>query len=432
MSSSPVSAVPHSLAAVRRRLTLWYAGTFLVILVMLGLGMFTVITRRFDSELEHSLGMATAGLVNAPRLSDVARIGEYVGTSERILVVLDTLGKPLSRVAPTWTAELARQAWRDQQVTSANHRVDHELILRAVARPLRALDGEGFVAIAMSDEVEVEDRYRSLIVQFAAAAGFAVLLVALGGWTVARQSMVPAERAFAHMRRFMADAAHELRTPVSVVRARAGVALRRERSTTDYVDVLGSIDREAERIGRIVDDLLTLARADAGERPIERRRVFLDDVMLDAVDAARVIAANKSQSIEVGDYEEAPVVGDAALLRQLVLILLDNAIKYTPSEGTIAIGVRASGPRALLVVTDTGIGVRPDQLPHIFERFYRGDAARTRSDSSDTLSEGAGLGLAIAQWIAAEHRGSVHLDSLASQGTTVTVSLPLAKQQPVA
>jgi signal transduction histidine kinase len=432
MTNPAASAVPHSLAAVRRRLTLWYAGTFLVILVMLGVGMFIVITRRFDQELEHSLGAATAGLVNAPHVSDVARIGEYVGTSERMIVIFDSLGTALSRVAPTWTRELARRAWREQQLVSMNHRAGHEEVLRAVARPLRALDGDGFVAVAISDEVEVEDRYRSLIVQFGAAAGFAVLLVALGGWTVARQSMVPTERAFAHMRRFMADAAHELRTPVSVVRARAGVALQRERSAGDYVDVLGSIDREAERIGRIVDDLLTLARADAGERPIERRRVFLDDVMLDAVDAARVIAGNKSQSIDVGDYEEAPVIGDAVLLRQLVLILLDNAIKYTAREGTISIGVRASGSRAVLVVTDNGGGITPDQLPHIFERFYRGDTARTRSEHSDTMSEGAGLGLAIAQWITEEHRGAVNIESLVNQGTIVTVSLPLARQQPVA
>ncbi|MEO5815084.1 MAG: ATP-binding protein [Gemmatimonadaceae bacterium] len=432
MTTPAASAVPHSLAAVRRRLTLWYAGTFLVILVLLGLGMFTVITRRFDQELERSLGAATAGLVNAPRVSDIAHLGEFVSTSERMIVLHDTLGTPLSRVAPTWTRELAARAWRQQELVSLTHRAGAEEVLRAVARPLRALDGDGFVAVALSDEVEVEDRYRSLILQFGAAAGFAVLLVALGGWTVARQSMVPAERAFAHMRRFMADAAHELRTPVSVVRARAGVALQRERSAGDYVDVLGSIDREAERIGRIVDDLLTLARADAGERPIERRRVFLDDVMLDAVDAARALAANKSQSIDIGDFEEAPVVGDAVLLRQLVLTLLDNAIKYTPRDGAISIGVRASGTRAVLVVTDNGGGITPEHLPHIFERFYRGDSARTRSEHSETMSEGAGLGLAIAQWITEEHRGAVNIESLVNQGTIVTVSLPLARQQPVA
>ncbi|MEO8337262.1 MAG: HAMP domain-containing sensor histidine kinase [bacterium] len=432
MTGPAVSAVPQSLAAVRRRLTIWYAATFLVILALLGLGMFVVITRRFDLELEQSLGAATAGLVNAPQVSDVARIGEYVGTSERMIVVLDTLGIPLSRVAPTWTRDLARSAWREQHLVSMTHLARPDEILRAVARPLRALDGGAFVAVAISDEVEVEDRYRLLIVQFSAAAGIAVLLVAVGGWAVARQAMVPAERAFAHMRRFMADAAHELRTPVSVVRARAGVALQRDRSANDYVDVLASIDREAERIGGIVDDLLTLARADAGERPVERRRVFLDDVMLDAVDAARAIATSKAQHIDVGDFEEAPVIGDAVLLRQLVLILLDNAIKYTPREGTITIGVRASGSRAVLVVSDSGGGITPQQLPHIFERFYRGDSARTRSDATETQSEGAGLGLAIAQWITEEHRGAVNIESLVNQGTIVTVSLPLARQQPVA
>jgi signal transduction histidine kinase len=173
-----------------------------------------------------------------------------------------------------------------------------------------------------------------------------------------------------------------------------------------------------------------LARADAGERRLERVRLFMDDVMLDAADAARTIASRKNVSITVSDLEEAPVTGDAMLLRQLTLILLDNAIKYTEPNGAVFTGVLADGAMARLTIRDTGIGIPEDQLPHVFERFYRGDAARTRSGTGDTISEGAGLGLSIARWIVEEHGGVIDIESIVGRGTTVTVTLPLAEGAP--
>ena len=228
------------------------------------------------------------------------------------------------------------------------------------------------------------------------------------------------------MRRFMADAAHELRTPITVVRARAEVALQRGREPETYVLALKSIEHETERLTRIVEDLLMLARADAGERPIERRRVFLDDVTSDAAGAARVIAERKAVRIDVDEFEEAAVSGDPALLRQLVMILLDNAIKFTDRGGAgVHVGVRAEASSATLTVSDTGIGIPPDQLSHVFERFYRGDPSRTRGASSDgSTSDGAGLGLSIAQWIADEHGGVIRMESQPGHGTRVVVQFP--------
>src|SRR5262249_41240457 len=152
-------------------------------------------------------------------------------------------------------------------------------------------------------------------------------------------------------------AAHELRTPLAVVRSRAEVATQRPREREEYLTALRSIERESERLGGIVEDLLMLARADSGERTLQRRRVFFDDVTLDAADAVRVIADGKSVRLEVGDFEEAPVDGDPTLLRQLVVILLDNAIKFTPSDGVVRIGVRANEVEAELSVSDTGTGI---------------------------------------------------------------------------
>ena len=355
-----------------------------------------------------------------PSISCESRIGDWP--------IADSAGLPTAGGGATldpWLQILAEGARNGAR--AATHR-DGERILRAQAAPFHSSDGRTLVAVAVADEVELEDRYTALIAEFAAASVIAAILVAIGGWIVAGQSAAPVERSMEQMRRFMADAAHELRTPLTVVRSRAEVALQRSRSPDDYVDALRGIERESIRLGRIVEDLLTLARADAGQRPIERERVFLDDVALDAAEAARVIADRKGVRLEVAEFEEAPVVGDAALLRQLGLILLDNAVKFTPPGGLVRIAVRvAPSGSPTLAVSDSGVGIGPDELPRIFERFYRGDPARTRSDGGGAgggATEGAGLGLSIAKWIAEEHRAQIFVSSRPGSGTEVRVEFP--------
>jgi signal transduction histidine kinase len=302
-------------------------------------------------------------------------------------------------------------------------------VLRAHAEAFRLATGQPLIAIAAADEIELEDRYAPLIAAFGAAAIVALVLVAAGGWFLARQTTAPVERAIEHMRRFMADAAHELRTPITVVRSRAEIALQREREPGDYARALRGIEQEAIRLGRIVEDLLMLARADTGERPIERQRVFLDDITLDAADAARSVAERKHVMLVVDSFEEAAVLGDADLLRQLVMILLDNAVKFTEPNGSVRVGVSAVAGRATLTVRDTGVGITSGELQHVFERFYRSDLSRSRGASRDTSSSaGAGLGLSIAQWIADEHGASIEIESQPRQGTAVVVQFPVAEQ----
>jgi signal transduction histidine kinase len=253
----------------------------------------------------------------------------------------------------------------------------------------------------------------------------AVVLVAFGGSFLVQKSLLPVERSIAHMRRFMADAAHEMRTPLTVIRSRAEVALLKPREVGEYVDAMRGVEAETQRLGRIVEDLLTLARADAGERSVERRRVFLDDIVSDAAGAARAMAQARGVELTVDEFEESAVEGDAALLRQLAMLLLDNAVKFTPAGGHVSLRVGTVDGRSTLTVEDNGPGISTDQLPYIFDRFYRGDLARSRGIIGSS-ADGAGLGLAIAKWIVEAHDAEIRVHSAAGAGTRMSVIFPPA------
>jgi signal transduction histidine kinase len=416
------------LARLRLGLTAWYLATFGAILVLLGSGLFVVISRQFARQLDDSLHDATVELVRAARIREmesrtargqVVDAVEELHIPERTLYLFDAKGRAVAPLAAAgWIARAALDAARSGRVQRDQdpHRGN---TLRLNAERFTLASGAPMVAVAVADKVELEDRYAALIATFGAAAAAALLLVVAGGWFLVRKSTAPVERSIEHMRRFMADAAHELRTPITVVRSRAEIALQQPRGASEYEDALRGIESEAKRLGTLVEDLLILARADAGERPIGRERVYLDDLTLDAAGAARVVAQAKGVRLDVEEFDEAPVVGDATLLRQLVMILLDNAVKFTAGGGSVRVRVGAPNGRPALVVEDTGIGIAPEQLPHVFERFYRGDPARSRTNGS--AADGAGLGLAIAKWIADAHDAEIALASEPGEGTRVSV-----------
>ncbi|MGI8482958.1 MAG: sensor histidine kinase [Thermomicrobiales bacterium] len=223
------------------------------------------------------------------------------------------------------------------------------------------------------------------------------------------------EHTVAGQRRFLADASHELRTPLTTIRMNAEL-LRESESTdvsADHAKALADITDEAERMSRLVNDLLILARADAGQR-LTLRPTPLRPLVEVAYRQAQLLAVG--QEVELGTIEEAMVLGDADTLRQLLLILLDNALKYTPDGGRVIIVLCSVTGHAHLTVTDTGMGIVPADLPQIFERFYRADAARETS--------GSGLGLAIARWIAEQHAGRIEVTSTLGVGSTFSVVLP--------
>ena len=417
------------LAKLRLRLTAWYVATFGLILLLLGGGLFLAIRAQISRQLDASLRQATQALMQAARIREV----EFRTTSgavvdavdelhipERSLFLLEPDGTPVKPPqAAQWIRDAARLAGRDGRA-DFDQDERHGRTVRLHAERFTVPGPKTYVAAAGADVVELEDQYAALIGVFGAAALVGLVLVAGGGWLLVRKSTAPVEQTMETMRRFMADAAHELRTPIAVLRGQAEVALQREREPPEYAEALHRIELEAERLGATVEDLLTLARADAGERPIARERVFLDDLALDAATAARTLAQRRGVELEVGTFEEAVVLGDPALVHQLLMIVLDNAVKFTPQGGRVKLSAAAPGGQAEVVVEDTGIGISSDQLPHIFERFYRGDPARGRGDGA----QGAGLGLAIARWIADAHGAQLEVTSEPSRGTRVAIRFP--------
>lgn len=215
--------------------------------------------------------------------------------------------------------------------------------------------------------------------------------------------------------RFVAAASHELRAPLTVVQANLDLLQAKQMSDSERDTAVTEASTEANRMARLVADLLALARADAGI-PIRHAPVELDRVVLDVLGEARHLTSG--QRLEVTEIEPSIVRGDRDRLTQLFLNLIENAIKYTPPTGHIRVAITHHNQEAIVVIRDTGVGISPEDLPHVFERFFRADPARSRDPG------GSGLGLAIVHWITTEHGGSIELVSHLGEGTTVTIRLP--------
>lgn len=224
------------------------------------------------------------------------------------------------------------------------------------------------------------------------------------------------ERAYRAEQRFVGDASHELRAPLTAIQANLDLLERRPgMAEEERMTAISEASREAHWLAKLVADLLALARADAGV-PIQRRRVELDRVVLDAVSAARHLAVG--QKVAIAELVQAAVTGDQDRLKQLVLILLDNALKYTPPDGTVSVRLTRDAATVTVALADTGVGIPANDIPRVYERFYRADPARSRDPG------GTGLGLSIARWIVLQHAGDITLESTPGCGTVVLVTLP--------
>jgi len=234
------------------------------------------------------------------------------------------------------------------------------------------------------------------------------------------QTLSRLENLFNTQRRFLTDVGHELRTPLTVIKGNVDLMRRMNCSDDESMD---SIESEVDRLTRLVGDLLLLAQAESGKLPLVKSTVEMDSLVLDVLNQMRILAKNRVQ-LKIGEIDQVLVCGDNDRLKQVLVNLIGNAIKYTPTGGEVIVGVGKVGERARITVSDNGPGIPAEDLPYIFERFYRGEKSRTRSLDG----KGFGLGLSIAYWIVRNHEGQIDVSSNPSSGTTFCVWLPLAEK----
>jgi two-component system, OmpR family, sensor kinase len=338
---------------------------------------------------------------------------------------------------------------------------------RVVGRRLQAR-GTPYTLVVLRSLHDQEDLLERASYALIISVPLALLLASIGGYFLARKSLAPVVRmsasasrigaanlherlpvanardelgglalvingllarldtSFEQQRRFMADASHELRTPIAIMRSEAEVALSEpETSNHELRESIAIFKDETKRLTGIVEDLFMLARADAGQYKLTPKEFYLDELAGEVARAVRALAAERELSLQLDAAEEMPFRGDENLLRRLLLNLVDNAIKYTPSGGAVTVSCKPEGNRYIITVSDTGPGIPAEAQPHIFDRFYRTDSARSRAeDDRAGLTSGAGLGLSIARWVAEAHEGSLELLRSSSAGSVFQLILP--------
>jgi signal transduction histidine kinase len=415
--------------SVGRRLVAWAASTTFLVLVALGISLYVIAARTLEAEGLQQLDNRIAALRGIEPDVDDPGLGFIFGGagSGTFAMVLDEHGAPVGRRPPPIpdglpiqpSIDAAAASERDVRLASVR-----DVPVRVLTERVETNIGPVYVQVIGVRTTELNTLNAILTVLL--VGGAVVVLVAIGfGLIYSRRALVPiresltAQRgALRRQREFAADASHELRTPLTVIRASVDHLRRHPDEPVAAVgDALDDIGAEVDHLTRLVEELLLLARSDSGAVSLEKLPVDVGDVAADAAGSLAGPAREHGVRIEV-DPEPAVVTGDAARLRQLVLILVDNAIRHSPRDTTVRIRARPEGPHAVLTVEDEGSGLRPEDLPRLFERFWRGAGAPPG---------GAGLGLAIAAWIVDGHAGTIEAANRESGGARFTVRIPLAE-----
>ncbi len=429
----------------RARLVLatWFSIALLATLVVVGGVAYVLIRRDLDREIDESLE-ATQELLQEPQFGPRPGLNEARRSPDGVVVQQGSLyvGGPLPPGIPSDVFVVYTDSHGAIEANPRNVDVDDvnfatlcdEATNTINARATTDLSAEGgnyrivtvrggqsgdWVHIGRS--LEARDRQlRTLSTTFLVGGVGGAGLAILGGIWLAGLALRPIRDSFERQRRFVSDASHELRTPLAVMRANGELLQRHSGDTiAENMDQVEAITAEAEAMTKLVDDLLTLARADEGAANLAKERVPLGAVLEELGRDMTALATEKGIALSV-DVAPVEVEGDRHRLRQLATILLDNALKYTPSGGRVALRATQSHKTIELSVTDSGPGIPVEEQARIFDRFVRADSARTRA------AGGSGLGLAIARWIAEAHGGRIAVESTPGRGAKFIVKLPAA------
>ncbi len=456
---------------LRSRLTILYASLLAAALLLYagGVSVFFLLNlhKQLDSSLDRDVETVEGVLSTDP--SGTLKINAHDGEAEHgeldrgyLLEVWSQEGKLLYR-----SEQLHDQALGPAPVTTVSGRQSpHSLKLpsgmrvRAISRVHHMGKSNAVVVRLAVSEEPLWDEFWEMVSMLGIGLPVTVFLVAITGYLVAARALKPVdamaqrasqitaeqlnerlqienpddelgqlgtafntalarlERSFDQLRRFTADASHELRTPLTAIKSVGEVSLGLQGDSHYYRDVIGSMLEETNRLTHLVDSLLTMARADAGRIHLHRTEVNLYEFAKEACGLLDVLAEEKQQTIQVKGDEFATVMADQTILRQAVVNLVHNAVKFSPVNGSVQIVVGEGGGAAVIEVRDSGPGISEEHRAHIFERFYRVDKARARA------AGGAGLGLSIAQWAVASHGGTIEVESAEGGGSIFRIRLP--------
>jgi len=449
--------------SIKFRLTIWYLVAILFLLVAFGTVAYIMLSKSLYRNLDDALKARVAELENSITFEDNEI--RFEQKFNDLILIYNADGALLQRLGPNVRfakiEEMVQQAFFGESgfLTAATTEGQD---VRLYAAPFN-LDSRTRIAIIvgrLTREIkDVLSIFRGVIVYSALAM---LLLAGAGGLFLANRSLKPVEHitdiareigegdlsrridvqsddemgrlagtlnwmisrleeAFQKQRQFAADASHELRTPLAIIQAESSLALDKKRTQVEYRKSLELVSQEVAYMSEIVNKLLQLARQDAGSEQISFEEVNVKDLLNELSADLEPLAQEKGVAFSVGPMESLTVKGDHFKLRQLLLNVLDNAIRYTPSGGTVTGSLLRKNGNALVAVSDTGVGIPAEDLPHIFDRFYRVDKARSRAEG------GLGLGLAIASSIARLHGGGIEVESQVGRGSTFYISLPLAE-----
>jgi signal transduction histidine kinase len=429
---------------LRIRLTLWYCGVLSIALVLFGVALYLGAQYFLLSPIEHEAtehAQMHAQMWLSGHLDDACPLSQHpeqFGPSSpglqmpEMIACFDqhgallpgehTIGLPpafLRNIAPVQAA-----LQTGQPATDTIDGGDHVGPIYRFAVAVPNTDGSGYNGVVLIGESlgAQESALSSLLTLLLVLGGMALLGASVGGLFLANRALAPARLAWSNQQRFIADASHELRTPLTLLRADAEVLLRsRERLPSEDAALLEDIVAEANHMGHLASNLLALARLDAGAVHREHEVISLGALAQRTVRRVTALAEQRGIAVQLEEAgDELYVIGDSVLLEQAALALLDNAIKYNRSGGQVKVHVGKRDGSALLEISDTGIGISAEHMPHLGERFYRVDKARSRK------AGGTGLGISIARGIATAHGGELSMTSVPEKGTTVTLTLPLA------